>query len=177
MTLDQGELFGVIVAVFALTGFWRGWGREVITCAVVLCAVLFLISGGDRWFANHVLSLVPGMSDVQVAPGQPLPGPAALFSVIVLGIAAYTGFRLGGHYGSAPGTHEHRFFGILPGAVTGTAIAYYIGHSITPGTQFALSLTGPGHSVIGSSITGIYGVALSALFGFLIWTTRSSRKR
>ncbi len=49
VVVDQGQCFLLILLIGAIVGFWRGGVREVITCAVILGAVLFLVAGGTHW--------------------------------------------------------------------------------------------------------------------------------
>ena len=42
-----------------LAGWWRGWGREIITIAITLASVLFLVNGGITWLWQFIFYSVP----------------------------------------------------------------------------------------------------------------------
>src|SRR5215469_12901269 len=46
MYISSSECFFVIILTAAFVGLWRGWVREVITTAILLGVILFLMLGG-----------------------------------------------------------------------------------------------------------------------------------
>ena len=54
--LNSGQFYLIVIAIFAIVGFARGWRREVISVAFIVPTILFLYVGGGRFFlAAHPL--------------------------------------------------------------------------------------------------------------------------
>jgi hypothetical protein len=49
MVISQTQLAVMIVLVTGAIGARRGWGRELVTCAIVLSTLLFLQLGGSTF--------------------------------------------------------------------------------------------------------------------------------
>src|SRR5258708_33184973 len=57
--LDSGRFYLIVLAIFAIIGFARGWRREVISMAFIVPTVLFLYVGGANGLASFFLQCVP----------------------------------------------------------------------------------------------------------------------
>lgn len=168
MMLDSSQCFFVLVAVAALVGYIRGWAREVVTCAVVLGAVLYLAAGGERWLVGMAANHLPGPLAALAASGNGL----AIGLVALVGASAL-GYWLGNEYGAGPTLHRHRLSGMLPGAAIGAAFTYYLSEHIAAGTRFALN--SPSDIQARSDITLVYGIGFGALILLLCYTFIASR--
>lgn len=167
-------------------GAKRGWAKESITTAVVLSNVLFLSNGGAAFLA-HVLSSTLGGAAAGTALGGPLfaggggtappytgttafgttAGAActtalttAVSRVTFLGLS-WLGYRSGTRHGPAPKLSSHRIAGIVPGAVNGAAIAYYVSNNILPGTSVLLNT--PGSIDTSAYLPVVFGIGIVAL--------------
>lgn len=161
VVVDQGQCFLLMLLVGAVIGFWRGWVREVITCAVILGAVLFLIAGGENLLAHLLFVALPNAlhSGAASATDKGVPRSAvAGLSAFVLTAMTVVGFMLGNHFGSNPSQHTHRWSGVIPGVVSSSALAYYLSRSLFAGTQVALH--SPTDSNARSYLQLIYGAGL-----------------
>ncbi|HKS69753.1 MAG TPA: hypothetical protein VJQ45_05005 [Ktedonobacterales bacterium] len=166
-------------------GARRGWAKEVITTAVVLSDVLFLSNGGAG-FLSHILS-----STIGSAGGTALGGPlfaggggtappytgttsfgttagAACTAALTTAVSRITfvgmtwlGYRSGTRHGPAPKMSSHRVAGIVPGAINGAAIAYYVSNNILPGTSVLLNT--PGSIDTSSYLPVVFGIGIVAL--------------
>ncbi len=168
VVVDQGQCFLLMLLVGAVVGFWRGWVREVVTCAVVLGSVLFLVAGGENFLAHLLFVALPnalhgGAAHAgAVATDSSVPRTSvAILSALVLAGMTVLGFMLGNHFGSDPSNHQHRWSGIIPGIVTSSALAYYLSRSLLAGTQIALHSPTDGNAR--SYLQVIYGGGQAAL--------------
>jgi len=168
MLLDSTQCFFVLVAVTALVGYIRGWACEVVTCAVVLGAVLFLAAGGERELVTLAAAHLPGPLAALATAGNGLAiGVAALVGASALG------YWLGNRYGAGPTLHRHRLSGMLPGAAIGAALTYYLSEQLAAGTRFALN--SPSDTQARGDITLVFGLGFGALLLLLGYTFIAGR--
>jgi hypothetical protein len=168
MVLDQTHVFFIIVGAMALVGFIRGWSREVVTCAVVLGAVLFLIAGGERMLARLLLGHLPGpLAKLAMSGGGLAIGLAALIGALMLG------YWLGNQYGEEPSMYRHRLSGMLPGAAVGAALTYYLSEHLAAGTRLALN--SPSDTQARTYVTLVYGLGFGVLLLLLGYTMIANR--
>src|SRR5260370_38286194 len=79
--LDSGRFYLIVLAIFAIIGFARGWRREVISMAFIVPTVLFLYVGGANGLSSFFLQRVPygfnflNGGSMPPKPLQPPPGP------------------------------------------------------------------------------------------------------
>lgn len=184
MVIGQMQCFLVVLVITAIVGLSRGFLREVITMAIVLASMVFLLNGGDGllhtfFFSNlpqALHDLVYGNSGVTVGtPAVSTPNQTGdyLFGVAsFLGLTAL-GYGVGHRYGGAPKTSQHRLGGILPGIVNGAAISYYASQTILPATQF--NLTSPSGALTQAYLPVVLGLGLVGLVAVLVVSALSSR--
>jgi hypothetical protein len=161
MTLSANQCFLVLLVIAAAHGFWRGWHREIITCAITLGSVLFLTIGGGDALAQLIGSipnLMRGVGpNVNFATATPNP---VVNTIILVGFTAL-GHLGGSHYGTAPKITQHRLSGMLAGSVTGLALVYYITRQLLPSTTF--NATSPSTALATSWIIGLFGIGMMML--------------
>lgn len=184
MVIGPMQCFLVILVITAIIGLSRGFLREVITMAIVLASVVFLLNGGDgllhSFFFNNLPQalhdLVYGNSGVTVgtpAVSDPNPTGDYLFGIgSFLGLTGL-GYVVGHRYGGPPASNQHRLGGILPGLVNGAAISYYASKSILPSTVF--NLTSPSSALTQAYLPVILGLGLVGLVAVLVVSALSSR--
>ena len=135
-----GPTQALVIAMFitGAIGFARGWGKEVITCAVILATVLFLSNGGDDLLTRIWVGF-PDRLNALLHPTYVDPPPDYRWvtkqSVSMVAFVAMTwlGYSTGKKFGSAPKQANHRIAGIIPGAINGLAMAYYVSHNLFNG--------------------------------------------
>lgn len=182
MTITSGECFFVIILLAAFIGLWRGWIREVITTAILLGVILFLMVGGSEIlyrfiFVNliNAFRALFGGGSVTAANSNPAPLSTQtdfLFSMVTFVSLTGLGYLVGHRAGRPPASPAHRLTGVIPGIVNGAAIVFYATRNIIP--QLNVNVQGPSASTATNDLPVIFGVALVAVVGVLI--AISSRK-
>ena len=185
MIIGAMQCFLVILVVAATIGLWRGFLREVITMAIVLAAIIFLLNGGDGllhtfFFTNlpqAFRDLIYGNSAVTV--GNPTvtssvnPTGDYLFNLTSFLALVGIGYGVGHRYGGVPATTQHRLGGVLPGLVNGSAISYYASKSIFPSTT--IDLTSPSSALTQAYLPVILGIGLIGLVAVVLISAFASR--
>lgn len=186
MTITSGECFFVIILTAAFIGLWRGWIREVITTAILLGVILFLMVGGSEIlyrfiFVNLVNAFKALFSGGTVTAPSSGPAPLSsqgdfLFSLVTFVSLTGLGYLVGHRAGRPPASPTHRLTGIIPGAVNGAAVVFYATRNIIP--QLDVSVQGPNATTATNYLPVIFGIALLAVVGVLIaLSTRSKAKK
>jgi hypothetical protein len=185
MTITSGECLFVIILVAAFIGLWRGWIREVITTAILLGIILFLLVGGNAilyrfLFVNLVTAfkaLFEGNS-VSVAaspPPQPTQGDL-LFNLSTFTALTGISYLVGHKAGKPPTTNTHRLTGIIPGIVNGVAVVFYVVAHIFQ-MPSSLNVEGPNAATVTSYVPAIFGLAiLSVIVVLIVLTTKKAKK-
>src|SRR5579859_6547608 len=171
MTITSGECFFVVILVAAFICLWRVWIREVITTAILLGAILFLMLGGDgilyhfifvnlvdsfkALFSGSSVSVPASSASSQSAQGDFLFGLLTFFGVTSIG------YLVGHKAGKPPASTTHRLTGIIPGIVNGVAVVFYTVRNIIP--QLNLSVQSPDVTTVSSYLPVVFGLALLAV--------------
>ncbi len=176
MVITSGECLFVILLVAAFIGLWRGWIREVITTAILLGVILFLILGGQgvlyRFIFVNLVAAFKALfegSTVAVPPPNPPAQPSQgdfLFSLFTFATLIMIGYAVGHKAGKPPASATHRLTGIIPGIVNGIAILFYSVRYIIP--QINVSVEGPNATTVSMYLPVVFGLALVAVIGLLI---------
>ncbi|HEV7126721.1 MAG TPA: hypothetical protein VGN32_04680 [Ktedonobacterales bacterium] len=164
MTITSSLLALITLLITAAIGVKRGWGREVITTAIVLGTLLFLIVGGDRF----ITGLFVGASspvDANSCLGTALANATRTVSGLIFGGMTLLGYYAGRWHGQRPASGNHRVAGAVAGLVTGGAIVYYVSRNLFPGGQLLLQM--PDSSTPLASLPMILGIGLVALVAIL----------
>lgn len=198
MVIGQSQCFLIALVLSAAVGARRGWSREVITCAIVLGTVLFLLNGGadmlNTFIANlthnvggtasaHALSggTTPGVSPsggtptYSAATGSNICTPVSsqTLGTLIFGGMSFLGYRAGSKYGPPPKLHTHRIAGTIPGAVNGASMAYYLSHGVLTGKQ--LLLYSPSGNLTSTYLPQIFGIGLLGLLVVLFIASQTSK--
>lgn len=163
MALTQNQFVFIVTLVVAAQGYYRGWGREIITCAMTLGGVLFLTAGGSAWLGHFVTVTLPAIAQGNEPPVfDPLSVPAnPVVDLLMLAGLLVLAHIMGSHFGAAPKTSGQRFGGMLAGAVAGLAVMYYVTEHLLPATTF--QMTSPSAAVVTSYMIGMFGLGLMVL--------------
>lgn len=177
MNISQTGLIFVILLATVTAGVVRGWGREVITCAMVLGTLLFLEVGGDRLVANLLLgggaTTSGGSSAALTCYGSSYTNTTRTLSGLIFGGMTLLGYYAGRWHGSGPVTGNHRIAGGLLGLVTGGAITFYISRHLFPGGSIVVQM--PDSSTPFTSLALILLVGLVGLVGTLFVARQNKR--
>lgn len=133
MTISQAQLTVLILLVTGAIGFRRGWARAVVTTAIVLGTLLFLELGGGMLVTN--LFVGASASGVNQAATFTCYNMAGSLSDLIFGGMTMLGYYAGNRHGTAPVSANQRMAGIVPGVITGGAIAFYLSQHIFPRAQ------------------------------------------
>jgi hypothetical protein len=163
MALTQSQCFFIVTLVAAARGYYRGWGREIITCAMTLGGVLFLTAGGSagltHFFTVTLPAIVAGDTPPAFNPTTASTNPVMDLLILVgLSVLAHI---IGTHYGAAASKPGQRFGGMAAGAVTGLAVMYYVTERLLPATT--IEMTSPSSTVVTSYMIGLFGLGLMVL--------------
>jgi hypothetical protein len=200
MVIGQSQFFMIALVLSSAIGARRGWSREVITCAIVLGTVLFLLNGGadmlNTFLGNlthsvggtasaHALSggTAPGVSPSGVAPTYAAattgaacsPVTSQTLGTLIFAGMSFLGYRTGSKYGSAPTLHTHRIAGTIPGAVNGASMAYYLSHGVLTGKQ--LLLYTPSGNLTSTYLPQIFGIGLAGLLVVLFIASQTGKSK
>jgi hypothetical protein len=170
--VGQTQCFTILLLISGLVGMWRGWMREVITLAIVLGSVLFLLNGGNDLIYRFIFVKIPqAFTDLFFAPSQvglgdpsmPTPNPAGTF----FGLASFggltgLGYLVGHRHGGAPKRNMHRVVGFVPGVMNGMAMAYYATRTIFVSGPL------PDSGLTQAYLPAILGLGLVAVFIVLL---------
>jgi hypothetical protein len=170
--LTSVQFYAIIIAIFAIIGFARGWRREVVSMAFIVPTVLFLYVGGGNGLAGFFLQRIPygtnfltaGAVGPKTLPPAPGPNQVLVVSIIALIVAILLGFLVGGSGALKPtGTPTERFVGIIPGLVEGVAIIAIIGRLFASNPQITVGTATPNPNNLGNGFLVIFLIAIAAL--------------
>ena len=168
--LNSGQFYLIVIAIFAIMGFARGWRREVISMAFIVPTILFLYVGGGNGLAGFFVQRIPygtnfltsGAVGPKTLPPPPGPNQVLVVSVIALLVAIALGFLVGNRI-KPTGTPTERFLGIIPGLVEGIAIIAMIGHLFASNPQITVGTATPNPNNLGNGFLVIFLIAIAAL--------------
>jgi hypothetical protein len=185
MYITSSECFFVIILTAAFIGLWRGWIREVITTAILLGVILFLLLGGSDVIYRFIfVNLVDAFKalfggGVSASNSNPAAPPSTqsdfVFTLLTFGGLTTVGYLVGHRAGKPPTSATHRLTGIIPGAVNGAAIVFYATRNIIPNVD--VNVQSPDASTVGSYLPVIFGIALLAVIVILIALSSKSKAK
>lgn len=198
MVIGQAQCYMIAVVLGAAIGLRRGWHREVITAAIVLGTVFFLsLGGGDalaQWLSHGLIGTASahgylasgggvapttGATPPQYPLSQAAPGasctvfnPQLLSTVIFVGMT-WLGYSAGKKYGMPPKSQTHNLAGIIPGAINGASIAYYLSNAVLPAQPILVETPSP--SLTSSYLPLVFGLGLMAILAVLFVASQASK--
>jgi len=187
MAISETQLALLTILATGVIGARRGWGREIITCAIVLSTLVFLQIGGAGFvtnlLANGLASGAGTTADGAAncgANGQAsfmgTAGASKAISEVIFGVMVWLGYFAGGRHGAPAQTLSHRLLGIVPGVITGGAISYYLSSVLYPGAGIFLQWLGAIGFLASLPLLLTIGLGGAALFLILSWQTGKSGK-
>lgn len=172
MVISQSQCFLIALVIAAAVGARRGWGREVVTCAIILGTVLFLSNGGGNFIANLLSQGLRNSPGTTTAACNTL-NPQVL-STLIFGGMTWLGYAAGSKYGTAPKSNNHRIAGTIPGAINGASLAYYASNSILPSNSVLLNT--PSSAFSNTYLPEVFGFGLLGLLAVLFIAAQSGKK-
>jgi hypothetical protein len=170
--LNSVQFYAIVIAIFAIIGFARGWRSEVISMAFIVPTVLFLYIGGANGLASFFLQRIPygfnfftsGAIGPKTLPPPPGQNQVLAVAVITLAVAIVVGFLVSNNKAfKSGGTPRERFLGIIPGMVEGVAIVAMIGRLFASNPQITVGTATPNPNNLGNGFLVIFLIAIAAL--------------
>lgn len=177
LLLSSQQCFFIVILVFAVIGFQRGWRRELISLGCSLGAVLFLFLGGGNGMAHFLFVNMPVVFQVIVSPsataGQTSGGTVPQTDVILTTIITFivivgAGYLIGNKAFPKPTTPQERLLGILPAMVSGYFLMLYVTNILGKTQLLTLGVNAPTQSQIGNSVFVVFLIALVVIVAALI---------
>jgi len=170
----------IVILVFAVIGFQRGWRRELVSLGFSL-GILFILSlGGGKGIASFVFNTLPqaisvmlGNSGAQSPNVQIKDGNTNLVAVevITLIVAVALGYIIGNKAFGKPTTPPERLLGILPSIVSGYALVFFVTTHLVANqaaTTPVVGIAAPNQDTVGSSLVIIVVIAVVVVVAALI---------
>src|SRR5260370_8771954 len=149
--LNSGQFYLIVIAIFAIIGFARGWRRELISMAFIVPSVLFLYVGGGDGLAGFFLQRIPygtnfltdGAVGPKTLPPPPGPNQVLVVAIIALIVAIVLGFLVANRAFKPTGTPPERLLGIFPGLVKAIATSSMIGRRLARSPKLTAGTAAP----------------------------------
>lgn len=194
MSINAAQMLLIVLVITGAVGVRRGWAREVITTAILLATVAFLSLGGAAFILHffsqgfvatasaHALSgggpaVAPGSSgggDGYTAQTCVATGAQTLSNFIFFGMT-WLGYWAGSKHGQPPKNGTHRLAGIVPGAINGAVIMYYVSHAGLLGRQ--LIVESPSPTTIGTFLPVVLALGLLGLLAVLFVASQGHKSK
>lgn len=179
LLLTAPQCFFIVILIFAIVGFQRGWKRELVSLGFSLGAILFLYLGGGNGLAQFIFVRLPVIA--QIAVNNPGSSPHATTTVVSSGqvlittIVAFVviigaGYLIGNKAFPKPTQPAERLLGILPAVISGYFIMLYVTNVLTKASAITLGVSTPTQATIGSYMLIIFIVAVVVVVAALIAT-------
>lgn len=179
--LQAWQCLFLVVLVFAVLGFMRGWKREILSVAFILAAVLVIGVGGGQTVAQTIFVRIPlAFQDPNNLQRPPAPNSTeiAVVTVLTLIVLIIVGYLIGNKVFPKPSTPGERVWGVIPGIIAGLAIYFTISQmapALTKGPAIGLLVSSPNQNVIGNSLLLIFVVmVILVIIGLITSNTKKS---
>lgn len=177
LLLTAQQCFFIVILVFAVIGFQRGWRRELVSLGCSLGAVLFLYLGGGTGLAHFLFVNMPVVFQVIVSPSataaQTSTGAVPqtdilLTTVITFIVIVGAGYLIGNNAFPKPTTPQERLLGILPAMVSGYFLMLYVTNVLAKSSLLTLGVNTPNQNELGSSVVVVFLIALVVIVAAVI---------
>ena len=179
--LQAWQCLFLVVLVFAVLGFMRGWRREILSVAFILAAVLVTGIGGGTAVAQLIFVRIPlAFQDPNNLQKPPAPNTTEIAVATALTFIALIiiGYLIGNKVFPKPSTPAERVWGVIPGIIAGLAIYFTISQiapALTKGPAIGLLVSSPNQNVIGNSLLLIFIVlVVLVIIGLITSNTKKS---
>lgn len=174
LELGAPQFLFIVILVFAVIGFQRGWRRGLVTLGFYLGVLLVLVLGGGKGIANFFFNILP--QAIQVIGGNAgakSPGVQAtdlqvqFVELVTLTVVIVIGYVVSNRAFPKPTKPEERLLGILPSVVGGYALVYYVSNNLISSSTL-LMIKAPDGSAVGSSLVIIFVIAVVVVVAALV---------
>ena len=179
--LQAWQCLFLVVLVFAVLGFMRGWRREIVSLLFTLAGVLIIGLNGGTAVAQTIFVRIPlAFQDPNNLQKPPAPNGTAIAVVTVLTLVAIIalGYVIGNKVFPKPATPAERIWGVIPGIIAGLAIYFTISQMapyLTKGPAIGLFISAPNSNVIGNSLLLIFVIlVVLVIIGLITSNTKKS---
>jgi uncharacterized membrane protein required for colicin V production len=181
--LTAQQCFFLAIIAFGVLGFQRGWRREIISMAIILAGILFLIFGNlglaQFIFINlprAIQALLTGVAPSQQAATMPTSDSRVAISTgIAFIVFVALGYLISQKVSPKPAGPPERIWGIIPGVISGYAILTFLTAALGKTSLFSVNVNTPNQGLIGSYLLVIFIVVVVVVIVALI--AASSKKK
>jgi hypothetical protein len=181
-SLGGSQFLFIVILVFAVIGFQRGWRRELVSFGFSMGALLLLFIDQGKWIADFLFNKLPQIGQLIVSGSGSSgttdnvnDGNLLLTKLIVLVLMMVVGYLVGNKAFPRPATPQERLFGILPAIVGGYFLVFYLTNYLQPSTssggansQITVGINTPNQDTVGSSVLIIFLIAIVVVIAALI---------
>lgn len=177
LLLTAQQCFFIVILVFAVIGFQRGWKRELVSLGCSLGAVLFLYLGGGNGLAHFLFVNMPVVFQVIVSPSATAAQAGAgtvpqtdilLTTIVTFIVIVGAGYLIGNKAFPKPTLPQERLLGILPAMVSGYFLMLYVTNVLAKSPLLTLGVNTPNQSQVGNSVFIVFLIALVVIVAALI---------
>lgn len=177
LLLTAQQCFFIVILVFAVVGFQRGWKRELVSLGFSLGAVLFLYLGGGNGLAHFLFVTVPILTQVVVSSSGAAPHPASnavpttdvlVTTIITFVVIVGAGYLIGNKAFPKPASPQERLMGILPAVVSGYFLMLYVTNVLAKSPLITFGINTPNQGQVGNSVFILFLIALVVILAALI---------
>lgn len=163
MWLLQGwQCFFIVMLAFAVSGFMRGWRREIVSLAFTLAAVLIVSLGGGGVVAQAIFVRLPlALQDPNNLhpPPPPTDVEVIIVTVLTLVVLIAVGYLVGNRAFPRPTLSAERVWGTIPAIIAGIAIYSTLSHLtnfFNKGQVFTFAVPNPSPNMVGNYLLLIF---------------------
>lgn len=176
LLLSSQQCFFIVILVFAVIGFQRGWKRELVSLGCSLGAVLFLFLGGGNGLAHFLFVNMPVVFQVIVSPSAAAHTNTAtvpqndvlLTTIITFIVVVGAGYLVGNQAFPRPTTPQERLLGILPAMVSGYFLMLYVTSILNKTQLLTIGVNAPNQDELGNSVFIVFLLALVVVVAALV---------
>ena len=174
------QCFFLVILIFAVVGFQRGWKRELVSLGFSLGAVLFLYLGGGNGLAQFVFIRLPVIAQVVVSNSGRAPAPSSttvpatdtlIVTIVTFVVMIGAGYLIGNKAFPKPASPPERLLGILPAIVSGYFLMLYVTNVLTKASLITFGVSTPNQGVVGNYMLIIFVIAVVVVVAALIATS------
>jgi hypothetical protein len=146
LPFTEQQCFFVVILAFIVTGFMRGWRRELMSLVFVLLAS-FIVRQDTSNTVGGVISRMPAVIGYAASGSSPQPTANTTFlggpfwSLIIFASIVGLGYYIGNRAFPLPCTSQERFIGVVPSVIAGAFVLGYLSSYFrTSGGRSALTV-------------------------------------
>jgi hypothetical protein len=176
-TLGGLQFLFIVILVFAVIGFQRGWKRELVSFGFSMGALLLLLIGNNgAWIADFFFNKLPAIGQLVVGGTSSSSSNnvnatnTLIAKVILLAVMIAAGYLVGNKVFPRPATPPERLFGILPAIIGGYFLVFYLTNNLLASSSSSVNVQigTPSQDNVGNSILIIFIIAIVVVIAAMI---------